>query len=176
MRSSPHQFVVSRKRALRVDHAVSGQFNFSGVRGWSRPLHPEIRNITSSQPTSQAPFALDMSGVYRQECHAARTVELRRAFRTPVLPLRKYPGEQPARRCKHASCLMHCARSPYRLGTGFHIQTGLVYVLEGGKKCPGGRVDTLVTANTPPFSGWILSNFPHPARHGSPANRVLLPG
>src|SRR3989338_2404775 len=92
---------------------------FSDLHGWSRPLHPEIRNMTSSQPTSQALFALDIFGVYRQEGNAVPMAELRRAFRTPALPLRKHPGGKPVRRCKHASCVIYRARSWQRLGTGF---------------------------------------------------------
>src|SRR3989338_5025919 len=94
---------------------------FSDLHGWSRPLHREIRNMTSSQPTSQALLALDIFGVYRQEGNAVPKAELRRAFRTPALPLRRYPGGQPARRCKHASWMTYRVCSQQRLGTGFHI-------------------------------------------------------
>ena len=99
------------ERALRFNPAELGRFNFSDLHGWFLPLLPRVRNTPSSQPTSQALFALDIFDVYRPEGSAVLKAGLRRDFRAPVLPLRKYTGGKPARQCKHASRVIYRVRS-----------------------------------------------------------------
>ena len=105
----PH--VAIGQLTLSRDADIGDDFNFSDLHGWSLPHLLKVRNTPSSQPTSQALFALDIFDVYRPEGSAALKAELRRVFRTPVLLLRKYTGGKPARRGKHTSCVIYRARS-----------------------------------------------------------------